>query len=167
MANLTYITNINQLNKELSIITEDVLDDVSDKLLKDFQQHLDDTIYAAPIGDYSRYYKNGGFYSGWMIDRVTNLTRSLVFDGMSLVAPSNDMANNQMSHGGRQGEDVRDMLAGILNDANYNDYYSYSGGAKYLTSLGNGYWDTYFIDIDEKIEKWLNVEFKKYGIVRR
>ena len=57
-------------------------------------------------------------------------------------------------------------MSWILNDVTFNDLYSYAGGAHYLEN-NDGYWNTYLAGIDDKIEKWLNDEFKKYGIVRR
>lgn len=165
--NFNYICNSSELNKTLSSILEEVINSVSEKMLEDFRGHLDATIYSAPTGSYERYYDRGGFYSGWDIDKSDKYIRQLFFDGNKLISPQNDARNSQMSHGGREGEDIRDMIAAVLNDARYNDWYSYNGGAKYLTEVGNGYWDTYLATIDEKIEKWLNKEFSKYGISRR
>ena len=54
----------------------------------------------------------------------------------------------------------------ILNSIEANDIYSYAGGANYLEG-NRGYWDSYLCDIDKKIEEWLDIEFKKYGIGRR
>ena len=57
----------------------------------------------------------------------------------------------------------------ILNSWISNNEYSYNYGANYLANdySADGYWDSYLKDIDNKIEKWLNDEFKKYGITRR
>lgn len=175
MANINYVASTTQLNKELSDILEKVIDAVSETLLKDFRQHLDATIYAAPKGDYVRNRENGGFYAGWEIKKdqssaLKGYIRRLAFDGSKLVAPSGD---NGWAHGGNWGGnpsgDQRGNMSWILNDLTNNDYYSYNGGAKYLADSGNsiGYWDSYLKDIDNKIEKWLNDEFKKYGITRR
>ena len=75
-----------------------------------------------------------------------------------------------MAHAGN-GEDIRDIMDSILNVSWFNTEYSYDGGARYLKDgsfgAGHGYWDTYLATIDEKIEKWLDKEFKKYGISRR
>lgn len=172
MANFNYITNTNQLNKEFNIILEKVIKNVSDILLKDFLNHLDATIYAAPKGDYVRNRENGGFYSGWEIKEnqssaIHGYIRSLVFNGSNLVAPS---YNNGLAHGGATGGDQRGKMAWILNDIIANYDYSYNGGAKYLSdAVGNygGYWDTYLAGLDDKIVKWLDEEFNRYGIVRR
>ena len=175
MANINYVASTTQLNKELSDILEKVIDAVSETLLKDFRQHLDATIYAAPKGDYVRNRENGGFYAGQEIKEdqssaLKGYIRRLAFDGSKLVAPSDD---NGWAHGGNWGGspsgDQRGKMYWILNDLTSNDYYSYNGGAKYLADGGNsiGYWDSYLKDIDNKIEKWLNDEFKKYGITRR
>ena len=69
MASINYVASTTQLNKELSDILEKVVDAVSETLLKDFRQHLDATIYAAPKGDYVRNRENGGFYAGWEIKK--------------------------------------------------------------------------------------------------
>lgn len=148
-----------------------VIDAVSAKLLADFQNHLDKTIYAAPPGEYQRYYNNGGFYSGWEIvtgvKSITNdYVKTLMFDSNKLIAPQNDMRNGQMSHGGRDGGDIRSMMAEVLNNASDNYYYSYSGGAKYLINGGIGYWTSYLETLESKIYEWLDAEFAKYGIKR-
>ena len=175
MANINYVASTTQLNKELSDILEKVIDAVSETLLKDFRQHLDATIYAAPKGDYVRNRENGGFYAGWEIKEdqssaLKGYIRRLAFDGGKLVAPSDD---NGWAHGGKwggsPGGDQRGKMPWILNYSNINEQYSYAGGAYYIRGGGQyeGYWDDYMYDIDEKIEKWLNDEFKKYGITRR
>ena len=175
MASINYVASTTQLNKELSDILEKVIDAVSETLLKDFRQHLDATIYAAPKGDYVRNRENGGFYAGWEIKEdqssaLKGYIRRLAFDGSKLVAPSD---SNGWAHGGHwggsPGGDQRGKMSWILNGLTSNDYYSYNGGAKYLADGRNsiGYWDSYLSDIDNKIKKWLDDEFKKYGIVRR
>lgn len=167
MATLNYFTGAEQLQKELVLILEDVIGKVTETLLDDFQKHLLGTVYAPPEGDYHRYFKNGGFYDGWCIHYFDKYTRGLVFNSSKLIAPSEDMLNSQKTHGGIGGEDIRDIMAVVLNDARYNAYYSYNGGARYFATFGNGYWDAYLCDIDKKIEEWLDIEFKKYGIGRR
>ena len=153
-------------------IMEEVIEAVPQKLLKDFLKHLDETIYAAKPGEYTRYYKNGGFYSGWKIDdkknkQIGDYVRSLVFDGKRLVAPQNDMINSQRAHGGNDGKDIRNLMAVILNNAYDNLMYSYNGGALYLSELDSpGYWDSYVSNLDLKIQKWFSEELKKYGIQR-
>ena len=175
MASINYVTSTIQLNKELSNILERVVDAVSESLLKDFRHHLDATIYAAPKGDYVRNREDGGFYAGWEIKEdqssaLKGYIRRLAFDGSKLVAPSE---SNGWAHGGdwggSPGGDQRGKMPWILNDLTSNDYYSYNGGAKYLADGRNsiGYWDSYLSDIDNKIKKWLDDEFKTYGIVRR
>ena len=175
MASINYVASTTQLNKELSDILEKVIDAVSETLLKDFRQHLDATIYAAPKGDYVRNRENGGFYAGWEIKKdqssaLKGYIRRLAFDGGKLVAPSEI---NGWAHGGNwggsPGGDQRGKMPWILNYADINEQYSYAGGAYYIRGGGqyDGYWDDYMYDIDEKIEKWLNDEFKKYGIARR
>ena len=175
MASINYVASTTQLNKELSDILEKVIDAVSETLLKDFRQHLDATIYSAPKGDYVRNRENGGFYAGWEIKEdqssaLKGYIRRLAFDGGKLVAPSE---SNGWAHGGKwggsPGGDQRGKMPWILNYSNINEQYSYAGGAYYIRGGGQyeGYWDDYMYDIDEKIEKWLNDEFKKYGITRR
>lgn len=176
MASINYIANTTQLNKELSNILETVIDNVSNTLLEDFQEHLNSTIYAASPGEqYKRNKVDGGFYSGWEIRKnqssaLKGYIRTLAFDGNKLVPPSE---NNGWAHGGdwggSPGGDQRGKMPWILNDLTSNDYYSYNGGAKYLADGRNsiGYWDSYLSNIDNKIKKWLDDEFKKYGIVRR
>ena len=176
MASINYVASTTQLNKELSNILEIVINNVSNTLLKDFQEHLEATIYAAPPGEqYKRNRENGGFYSGWEIrenqsSALKGYIRTLAFDGGKLVAPSE---SNGWAHGGNWGGalggDQRGKMPWILNDADANKKYSYNGGANYLRGGGqfDGYWDDYMYDIDEKIEKWLDDEFKKYGISRR
>lgn len=180
---MTDITDIQKLNKELSGILERVIDSVSNKLLEDFRRHLDDTIYASFSRDesedeygakqqyYARNYNKGGFYAGWEIKKdqssaLKGYIRRLAFDGGKLVAPS---YSNDLAHGGLGGRDVRGSMPWILNDIMSNDIYSYGGGAKYLADGGSsvGYWSSYLKDIDNKIEKWLGDEFRKYGISRR
>ena len=175
MANINYVASTTQLNKELSDILETVIDAVYETLLKDFRQHLEETIYAAQKGDYVRNRENGGFYAGWEIKEdqssaLKGYIRRLAFDGGKLVAPSE---SNGWAHGGKwggsPGGDQRGKMPWILNYSNINEQYSYAGGAYYIRGGGqyDGYWDDYMYDIDEKIEKWLNDEFKKYGITRR
>ena len=176
MASINYVANTTQLNKELSKILETVVDNVSNTLLKDFQKHLDSTIYAASPGEkYKRNKADGGFYAGWEIKEdqssaLKGYIRRLAFDGSKLVAPSDD---NGWAHGGNWGGspsgDFRNDMAWILNSWISNNEYSYHYGANYLANDYNadGYWDSYLKDIDNKIEKWLNDEFKKYGITRR
>ena len=54
------ITSKKKLDDVLDDILEDVLDAVSQKMLEDFQQHLDDTVYKpAEVDTYHRYYKRG------------------------------------------------------------------------------------------------------------
>ena len=173
MASFNYIADTAQLNKELSNILEVVINNVSNTLLRDFQGHLDSTIYAAPPGkQYERKRENGGFYSGWEIrenqsSAINGYVRTLAFNGGKLVAPSEI---NGWAHGGKwggsPGGDQRGKMPWILNSIEANDIYSYAGGANYLEG-NRGYWDDYMYDIDEKIEKWLDIEFKKYGIGRR
>lgn len=167
MASINYVANTTQLNKELSDILEKVVDAVSEALLKDFRIHLDATIYAAQKGDYVRNRENGGFYAGWDIKEdqssaLKGYIRRLAFDGGKLVAPSVD---NGLAHGGTEGRDIRGCMSWILNDITSNDLYSYAGGANYLEN-NSGYWDTYLEGIDNKVEKWLDNEFKKYGVIR-
>ena len=176
MASINYVANTTQLNKELSKILETVVDNVSNTLLKDFQKHLDSTIYAASPGEqYKRNKADGGFYAGWEIKEdqssaLKGYIRRLAFDGSKLVAPSDD---NGWAHGGNWGGspsgDFRNDMVWILNSWISNNEYSYNYGANYLANdySADGYWDSYLKDIDNKIEKWLNDEFKKYGITRR
>ena len=176
MASFNYIADTTQLNKELSNILEIVINNVSNTLLKDFQEHLDATIYAAPPGEkYKRNREDGGFYSGWEIrenqsSALKGYIRTLAFDGGKLVAPSE---SNGWAHGGKWGGspsgDFRNDMVWILNSWISNNEYSYNYGANYLANdySADGYWDSYLKDIDNKIEKWLNDEFKKYGITRR
>lgn len=161
--------NEQELKTYFDSIMQQVIEAVSSDLLKDFLGHLDNTIYAAPKGEYDRYYKQGGFYSGWKISEdVSKATqqyvRSLIFDGSQLVAPQDDMRNSQMSHGGDTGADFRNVMMQILNDPDLNFSYSYNGGAKYFESTNQGYWDAYIIDIKDKCEKWFNKYLKQYGI---
>lgn len=164
--------NENELKNYFNKVIKEAVEAVSEKLLKDFLKHLDDTIYAVNPGEYERYYNNGGFYAGWKIDdtqnkKIGDYVKALVFDGSRLVAPQNDMKNSQMSHGGSDGTDVRNLMAMILNSAYDNLMYSYNGGALYLKELNSpGYWDTYVIDLDKKIIKWFDEELKQYGIQR-
>ena len=176
MASINYVANTTQLNKELSKILETVVDNVSNTLLKDFQKHLDSTIYAASPGEkYKRNKADGGFYAGWEIKEdqssaLKGYIRRLAFDGSKLVAPSE---SNGWAHGGNWGGspsgDFRNDMVWILNSWISNNEYSYHYGANYLANdySADGYWDSYLKDIDNKIEKWLNDEFKKYGITRR
>ena len=176
MASFNYIAGTTQLNKELSNILEIVINNVSNTLLKDFQEHLGATIYAAPPGEkYKRNRENGGFYDGWEIrenqsSALKGYIRTLAFDGGKLVAPSE---SNGWAHGGNwdgsPSGDFRNDMVWILNSWISNNEYSYNYGANYLANdySADGYWDSYLKDIDNKIEKWLNDEFKKYGITRR
>lgn len=173
MATINYIVNTQQLDKELENVLAKVIDAVADRLLKDFRQHLDATVYGVPPGEkYQRNRENGGFYSGWEIKEdqssaLKGYIRRLAFDGGNLVAPS---ADNGWAHGGNwggsPGGDQRGKMYWILNDITSNDTYSYAGGARYLHSTSTGYWDSYLDTIDKKIKEWLDEEFKKYGATR-
>ncbi len=161
----------NELKQYLYKVESKVIDAVSKKLLEDFQKHLMKTVYGAPPGKYQRYGENHGFYSGWEIvtgvkSAINDYVKVLMFNGNKLISPQNDMRNSQMSHGGREGEDIRNMMAEVLNNINYNDYFSYNGGAKYLVDGGVGYWTSYLENVEDKIDKWFNDEFLKYGIKR-
>ena len=164
--------NNNEMKSYFNKVIEEVIEAVSNDLLNDFLKHIDETIYAAKPGEYERYYKDGGFYSGWKISdeqdkQIGDYVKALVFDGSRLIAPQNDMRNSQMSHGGHDGSDVRNLMAMILNNAYDNLMYSYNGGALYLAGLSSqGYWDSYVIDLDKKIVKWFDKELGKYGIKR-
>lgn len=164
--------NNNEMENYFNKVIEEVIEAVSNDLLNDFLKHIDETIYAAKPGEYERYYKDGGFYSGWKISneqdkQIGDYVKALVFDGSRLIAPQNDMRNSQMSHGGHDGSDVRNLMAMILNNAYDNLMYSYNGGALYLAELSSqGYWDSYVIDLDKKIVKWFDKELGKYGIKR-
>lgn len=169
MAMFNYITDGRQLEQTLNQIAEKVIDEVSKTLLVDFQHHLDETIYAAPAGtSYYRYYNKGGFYSGWNID-VNRLIRTLAFHGGKLVSPKQDYVNDGWAHGGYNKADRTGDMPWILNDIESNIVYSHKDGAKYFKYFNTtvGYWDSYLIDIDKKIEGWLDKEFGKYGISRR
>lgn len=173
MTSFNYFTDSAKLNKELSNIVEKVIDAVSDTLLRDFREHLDETVYSPrPIlpyeveNPYQRLKTNGGFYSGWDIDKTKKLIRSLYFDGDRLAAPSYD---NGLAHGGNdENGDIRSYIAEVLNSLEMNANESYWNGAYYLSEYGGsvGYWDSYMRDIDDKVEKWLDAEFKKYGATR-
>lgn len=164
--------NNNEMENYFNKVIEEVIEAVSNDLLNDFLKHIDETIYAAKPGEYERYYKDGGFYSGWKISdeqdkQIGDYVKALVFDGSRLIAPQNDMRNSQMSHGGHDGSDVRNLMAMILNNAYDNLMYSYNGGALYLAELSSqGYWDSYVLDLDKKIVKWFDKELGKYGIKR-
>lgn len=163
------ITSKKKLDDVLNDILEDVLDAVSQKLLEDFQQHLDNTVYKpAETDTYHRYYKNGGFYSGWLMKKISNFTRQLLFDGSRLVTPGADAINDYIAHGGIDGEDIRSDMPWILNDITSNVTYSAHEGALYLNKpyTMRPYWDLYMKDIGSKVEKWFTSEFKKYGITR-
>lgn len=173
MANFTYIADTSQLNKELNKILEIVIDNVSNTLLKDFQRHLDATIYAATPGTkYKRFREKGGFYSGWEITKeqravIGEYVKSLIFNGQNLVSPVNE---NFYAHGGAMGNDERNEMASILNSYISNEEHSMNFGARYWTDGGytkEGYWDLYLSDLDIKMRKWLDDEFKKFGIGRR
>lgn len=166
--------NEQELKTYFDSIMQQVIEAVSSDLLKDFQEHIKNTIYAAKPGEYERYggtngLGEGGFGSGWKISEdVSKATqqyvRSLIFDGSQLVSPQDDMKNSQMSHGGDTGADFRNVMMQILNDPDLNFSYSYNGGAKYFESTNQGYWDSYIIDIKDKCEKWFNKYLKQYGI---
>ena len=164
--------NSTEMESYFNKVIEEVIEAVSKDLLDDFLKHLDNTIYKAKPGEYSRYYNDGGFYSGWTISeeinkKIGDYVRSLIFDGNRLIAPQNDMINSQMSHGGNDGSDIRNIMPMVLNNIMDNDFYSYNGGALYLSELNNeGYWDSYTKDLDRKVNKWFNQELNKYGIKR-
>ena len=166
--------NEQELKTYFDSIMQQVIEAVSNDLLKDFQEHIKNTIYSAKPGKYVRYggsdgLGKGGFGSGWKISdeqnkQIGDYVKALVFDGSRLIAPQNDMRNSQMSHGGDTGADFRNVMMQILNDPDLNFSYSYNGGAKYFESTNQGYWDSYIIDIKDKCEKWFNKYLKQYGI---
>ena len=166
--------NENELKNYFNKVIKEAVEAVSEKLLKDFLKHLDETVYGVKPGEYTRYYKDGGFYSGWKISEENNkqigdYVKALIFDGSRLIAPQNDMINSQRSHGdGEFGLDLRNIMMDILNDYNKNrsKEYSYNKGALYLQHNTQGYWDTYVVDLDKKIIKWFDDELKQYGIQR-
>lgn len=171
---LNYINNQQSYDKLINDILNNVLENVSQKLLEDFQNHLDKTVYSPrpslpyDIQDpYKRLKDKGGFYSGWDIDRTKNLIRTLYFDGDKLASPTWE---NHLAHSGSdENGDVRDMMHIILNSIQMNKEESYWEGAYYISQYGGsiGYWDSYLKGIDKKITQWLDEEFKRYGITRR
>lgn len=163
--------NENELKQYFYKVESKVVDAVSNKLLKDFQDHLDKTIYGVPGVDYQRYYKKGGFYSGWetitgVKSAINDYVKTLMYNPNKLISYESDLKNGQIAHGGRGYEDVRAAMVSILNDASFNDFASVNGGAKYLQNGGIGYWDSYLKDAEDKIDKWFDEEFSKYGIRR-
>ena len=171
--------NNNEMENYFNKVIEKAIEAVSNNLLKDFQEHIKNTIYAAKPGEYERYggtngLGEGGFGSGWKISdeqnkQIGDYVKALVFDGSRLIAPQNDMINSQRSHGdGEFGLDLRNMMMDILNDYNKNrsKEYSYNKGALYLQHNTQGYWDSYIINLDKKIYKWFDKELGKYGIKR-
>lgn len=174
-------TNENELERmfagQVTQMLDEITDNIMNKLLQDFQKHLDKTVYS-PRPDtgannpYKRLKKNGGFYSGWIIKEnqksaLKGIVKSMVFDGSLLTPPS---YNNGLAHGGATGRDQRGKMTWILNDFLANDYYSYFEGAYYLRKeSGNsvGYWDSYLPGLEKKMNGWINAELKKYGINRR
>ena len=153
-------------------IMKEVVEAVSQDLLKDFLKHLDETIYAAPKGEtYQRLRENGGFYSGWSIQdeqktEIGKYVKSLVFKGNKLAVPT---PNNYLAHGGVTGGDQRGKMAWILNDLAANYDYAYNEGAKYLTkNSGNsiGYWTSYLKKWEKNVDKLFDKHLKKYGIQR-
>lgn len=164
--------NETEISQYFNKVCSKAVEAVSEKLLKDFQNHLNKTIYAAKPGEYQRYHNNGGFYSGWIIKtekfsgQIGKYVKSLVFDGNKLINYQSDDRNGNIAHGGRGYEDIRSLMPDILNDRVVNDYLSVAGGAKYLFGSGKGYWDTYLVDLDKKVIKWFNEELGKYGIKR-
>ena len=158
--------NLDEVYSYFQNILDEIVDIVSIKLLDDFREHLEDTVYAPKEGNYTRYYKNGGFYSGWYVKKIKECVREMAFDGSRLVAPSDDYLNSQMAHGGSSGGDQRGKMAWILNDMVANYDYSYNGGAYYLRNQNEGYWDSYIKELESKLDRWFDIEFKKYGITR-
>ena len=159
--------NDGQIEIAMNKILEDVLDKSAQRLLEEFQEHLMSTVYNGKYGNYSykRYFKNGGFYGGWFIDNTKKLIRSLMFDGDLLVSPSEDVTNHGYAHGNPNGVDRRDDMPSILNDFTKNISESDFGGARYLSQAGEmGYWDSFMIDIDKRVERIVTEEFAKYHI---
>lgn len=158
-----------QIEDYFNSILKQIIRNVGVKMLEDFQKHLDETIYSPPEGDYMRYYKNGGFYSGWHLVALDDFEQALMFDPSRLIEHSQDWVNNFIAHGGnvnKTGRDYRKDMPMILNDSNLNGFYSVAGGAFYPRHSGNRYWDKYIQEINKKIQNWFDDEFKKYGIKR-
>lgn len=164
--------NSKEMEAYFDKIMKEIVEAVSQDLLKDFLKHLDSTIYAAPKGEeYQRLRENGGFYSGWIIQdeqkkEIGKYVKSLAFKGNRLALPT---TSNNLAHGGVTGGDQRGKMAWILNDLAANYDYSYNGGAKYLTQeSGNsiGYWTSYLKNWEKQVDKLFNKELKKYGIQR-
>lgn len=162
--------NGNEISQYFNRILPKIVDAVSDHLLDNFLEHLEKTIYAAPSSEYyERYEKKGGFYAGWEITTeqrkdIGDYVKSLIFDGNKLISPSTDMRNGQMTHGGSDGSDIRNLMPEVLNDITSNIIYSYSDGAKYFDGNIIGYWDSYIKGLDKKVNNWFKDELKKYGI---
>lgn len=170
-------TNKNELEKmfagQVTQMLDEITDNIMNKLLQDFQKHLDETIYSPRLNSsYKRLKENGGFYSGWVIKEnqrsaLKGIVKSMVFDGSLLAPPT---YSNYLAHGGATGGDQRGKMAWILNDLSANFDYSYWEGAYYLSKdSGNsiGYWDSYLPKLERKMDEWINTELKKYGINRR
>ena len=159
-------TNNSQMESYFNNILKQIIRNVGNNLLEDFQKHLDETIYKPKEGWYKRYYKNGGFYSGWHIVALDDFCRVLMYDPSRLVEHSQDWVNKFIGHGGdikEHSRDYRGVLPQVLNELDMNDSYSTFGGAYYPRG-GGKYWDEYKKEVYKKIEKWFDEEFKKYKI---
>ncbi len=170
-------TTENELKQYLYKIESKAIDAVSKKLLEDFQEHLDETIYNPKHqGIYHRYREKQGFYSGWEIvagakSAMNDYVKTLVFNSNNLLLPQDDFINENKAHGGSNRSDIRAMMAKVLNDYGMNKTYSEVSGAHYLDNADCapgriGYWDSYLQNLDAKILKWFDDELGSYGIKR-
>ena len=69
--------NNNEMKNYFNKVIEEAIEAVSNDLLKDFQEHIKNTIYSAKPGEYVRYggangLGEGGFGSGWKISDEQN-----------------------------------------------------------------------------------------------
>ena len=155
------IKDIKEFEKLMQVKADKIVNNVSEKVLFELQQHLLKTIYSKEEGWYKRYKDNGGFYDGWELKelaRVANeITRTLWFNGNNLVESSEDTVNSGYAHKSRW------ALAPILNEAGTNGKFSDFGGAFYPRT-GGKYWDEFIAYLDNNIWNWFMDEIKRQGL---
>lgn len=154
--------NGTEIENYFNQILEQVINNVSKKLLEHMHDILNETVYFPHTNEqYEPLKEKRGFYKGWDIEKTTKYVRTLLFN-------PNKLSLNiiQGSHVGDWEGDMRAYMPSILNSDRENKKHSYAKGAKYLDDNNEGYWDMFQIQLNQKIREWFDEEFSKYGIRR-
>ena len=157
------IYTIDDLNKLIVEINEDVIKEVSAKALVLLEKHLMDDVYKY---DYypNKVYEDGTgkptfqFQKAFAfkeISKVLNTVSSTLFyDYETMDSPSPEHPTRHGNY--KKGRDNREQLAEMLNKR------AIVGG-----KMRNLYWDNFINELSQNIDEWFYSEYSKKGITLR